>query len=76
MELLRGLAPHRRLRAALGLSRATRALAEAGIRARDPNATDDEVRRALVALLYGEPIATRLFGRLGARSSDWTKTSG
>jgi hypothetical protein len=62
LELLRGLSPERRLRAAIGLSQATRALAEAGIRSRMPRATDEEVRRALVVVLYGEDAAVRLFG--------------
>lgn len=61
-ELLRRLAPEQRLRATMGLSRATRELAEAGVRARMPNATEPEVRREVVALLYGEEAATRLFG--------------
>jgi hypothetical protein len=61
-ELLRRLAPHQRLRAAMGLSRATRELAEAGVRARSPLATDAQVRREVVVLLYGEEAARRLFG--------------
>lgn len=61
-ELLRKLEPHQRLRAALGLSRATRELAEAGVRARMPHATDAQVRWEVVALLYGEDAALRLFG--------------
>jgi len=62
-ELLRQLGPERRLRAAIGLTRATRELAEAGIRQRMPNASDTQVRRELAALLYGDDVAVRLFGR-------------
>lgn len=61
-ELLRALAPEQRLRATMGLSRATRELAEAGVRARLPHATEAQVRRELVVLLYGEEAALRLFG--------------
>jgi len=61
-ELLRKLAPEQRLRAAMGLSRATRELAEAGVRERMPHATAAQVRREVVVLLYGEQAALRLFG--------------
>ena len=61
-ELLRALAPEQRLRAAVGLGRATRELAEAGVRARSPGASEAHVRRELVVLLYGEEIALKLFG--------------
>lgn len=66
-ELLRKLEPSQRLRASMALSRATRRLAEAGVRGRHPTATEEEVRRELVALLYGEEAARRLFG---ARTGD------
>ncbi len=66
-ELLRQLRPEQRLRAAMGLSRATRRLAEAGVRLRNPSASEAEVRRELVVVLYGEAVARRL---LGARAGD------
>ena len=62
--LLRARRPHERLEAAMGLSRAVRALAEAGIRSRHPDADDAEVRVRLVVRLYGRPVATKLFGAL------------
>lgn len=49
----------------MGLSRATREPAEAAVRARMPQAIEAEVRREVVALLYGEESATRLFGSRG-----------
>ncbi len=61
-ELLRALAPERRLEAAMGLSRSVRALAEAGIRERHPDATDEEVRTRLTVRLYGRAAAEKLFG--------------
>ena len=61
-ELLRLRAPHERLEAAMRLSRAVRALAEAGIRGRFPRADAEEVRVRLTARLYGRVVASRLFG--------------
>ena len=39
-----------------------RALAEAGIRERHPDATDEEVRTRLTVRLYGRAAAEKLFG--------------
>jgi hypothetical protein len=61
-DLLRALRPDQRLRATIALGAATRALAEAGVRARMPHAADRDRRRALVVVLYGEDAAVRLFG--------------
>ena len=61
-ELLRALSPERRLEAAMGLSRTVRALAEAGLRERHPNASDDEIRTRLTVRLYGRSAAEKLFG--------------
>jgi hypothetical protein len=63
-QLLRARLPHERLEAAMGLSRAVRALAEAGIRARHPDADDAEVRIRLAARMYGRGVAARLFGTI------------
>lgn len=60
--LLRALGPEGRLEAAMRLSRAVRALAEAGIRERHPGADDAEVRVRLTVRLYGRAAAERLFG--------------
>jgi hypothetical protein len=61
-RLLREKTPEERLRAASAATRGMRALAEAGIRARDPAADDAAVRRELIRLLYGEAVAARLSG--------------
>lgn len=44
-----------------GLTQAARDLAEAGLRARHPGASEEELRCRFVALLYGREIAERLF---------------
>jgi len=62
--LLRALDPALRPRAAISLTQAVRALAEAGIRARHPSAGDEEVRVRLTARLYGQEAARRLFGTI------------
>lgn len=61
-ELLRALSPERRLDAAMRLCRATRSLAEQGVRNRHPDAGDDEVRVRLTVRLYGRAATIRLFG--------------
>lgn len=61
-ELLRALPPERRLEAAMSLSRSVRALAEAGIRQRHPQASAQEVRVRLTVRLYGRAAAKKLFG--------------
>jgi len=65
-ELLRALPPHCRLQAAMGLTRAVRELAMAGIRARFPAATEQELRVRLTVRLYGRAVAQRLFGQVPA----------
>jgi hypothetical protein len=61
-ELLRALAPERRLETAMKLSRAVRELAIAGIRQRHPEADENETRVRLAVRLYGRAVAIRLFG--------------
>jgi hypothetical protein len=60
-ELLRRAKPSERLRAAVGLSQAVRALAEAGLRARHPHADDDEIRVRLAVRMYGREAVARVF---------------
>jgi hypothetical protein len=61
-ELLRRMAPERRLEAAMRLSQAVRELALAGIRQRHPEAGQQELRVRLTVRLYGRACARRLFG--------------
>lgn len=63
-ELLRRMPPERRLEAAMRLSLAVREMALAGIRARHPEAGEDELRVRLTVRLYGREAAARLFGRV------------
>jgi hypothetical protein len=51
------MSPEERLRIAATMSDDVRSLAEAGIRSRHPELSDDEVRSALVALLLGQDLA-------------------
>jgi hypothetical protein len=67
-ELLRQAGLERRLEICLGLSRATRELAIAGIKLAHPDRLllDDELRHKLAERLYGVEIARRVFaGRVG-----------
>lgn len=63
-ELLRACAPHERLAQAMALTKMTRELAMAGLRARHPDASDAELRVRLAVRLYGREAATRLFGEV------------
>lgn len=64
IELLRGMAPERRLDAAMRLSQAVRELALAGIRSMHPNAGENELRVRLTVRLYGRACAEKLFGQV------------
>jgi hypothetical protein len=62
-ELLRQAGPERRLAICLGLSRATRELAIAGIKRSHPDRvfSDHELRQKLAERLYGAEVARRVF---------------
>jgi hypothetical protein len=60
-QLLRAQTPLARLTIAAGLSSAVRQLAEAAIRADDPEASASVVRARLARRLYGREVAARLF---------------
>jgi hypothetical protein len=60
--LLRAAAGYERLDQAMALSKLARDMAVAGIRARHPGVTDDELRVRLTVRLYGRAAAIRLFG--------------
>jgi hypothetical protein len=63
-ELLRAQAPLERLAQLVSLTRMTRELALAGIHARHPGASPQEVRARLIVRLYGRNVAERLCGPL------------
>jgi hypothetical protein len=60
-ELLRASTPLARITAAAGLTVAVRQLAEAAIRADDPDAAPNVVRARLASRLYGRAVSARLF---------------
>jgi hypothetical protein len=59
LDAYRRLGPARRARLAATLSADTRQLARAGIRARHPDYTDQEVELALRRLIYGDDLFCR-----------------
>ena len=59
-RLIAGMSLHQRARKVAGLGRAARALARAGIRQQRPGASACEIEIALIARLYGEPVARYL----------------
>ena len=73
-ELLRQAGPARRLEICLGLARATRELAIAGIKQAHPDRllSDHELRRMLAQRLYGAEVARRVLSGLDrtARQGD------
>jgi len=69
-QLLRMQRPEARLTTAERLSSAIRQLAEADIRARQPQATTEQMRVELAARLYGPQTAARLFPGIQAAGKD------
>jgi hypothetical protein len=65
-ELLRAMAPEKRLEAAMKLSQAIRAMAMAGLRESFPQADEHERKVRLTVRLDGREAAARLFGSVPA----------
>lgn len=61
-ELLQSRLPRERLAIAMSLTHAVRELATAGLRARHPDASPEELSMRLVVRLYGRAAGIRLFG--------------
>jgi hypothetical protein len=61
LRLYRQMSPERRAEIALELSEDVRRITCDGIRQRHPEYSDEDVRHALVALIYGEDVARRLW---------------
>jgi hypothetical protein len=55
------MTPEQRSELALSMSDSVRLIASEGIKQRHPDYSADEVRRALVALLYGTDAATKVW---------------
>jgi Rv0078B-related antitoxin len=67
-EAFRRMTPEHRLALAAEMSDEIRAVAEAGIRRRHPDYSDEEVRAALVEILLGrENVERALAGRRSSR---------
>lgn len=65
-ELLAAQKPYERLAQSVRLTRMVRELAVEGMRARHPEAGEEELRVRLAVRLYGRAIAERLFGEVPA----------
>lgn len=64
LDLMRRAPSWRKLQLADQLHHSLRALAVAGLRARHPAATPDEIRRRLADLLLGPSLAEEVYGPL------------
>ncbi|MBI4585031.1 MAG: hypothetical protein HY717_13545 [Planctomycetes bacterium] len=62
IELARALPPWRKLEIALGMTAAVRQAALAGIRSRHPQASEEEARKRLAALLLPRELAIAAYG--------------
>jgi len=67
IRLLREASPARRVRAVRSLSRSVIELSRRALRRRHPDATEDEIDVAFVALHYGPELAARVRRGLRAR---------
>jgi len=61
VRLYRAMSDERRAALAFEMSDEARRLSVDGIRARHPGYTDEETRRALIVLLYGESMARKIW---------------
>lgn len=62
IEILRSLPPWRKLELLDDACETTRALMLAGLRSRNPGASEAELYRLLMGLLWGEVLATEIWG--------------
>ena len=63
VEILRSLPAWRKLELLGDACEANRTLMMAGLRSRIPEASEEELHRLLMDLLWGEETATRIWGR-------------
>ncbi|MGH2429094.1 MAG: hypothetical protein ACRDGV_09495 [Candidatus Limnocylindria bacterium] len=68
MDILRRLGAAARIEMACRMSDEARAVSEAGIRHRHPDWSDEQVHRALLELLLGPELATRVLDARDART--------
>lgn len=62
LQVFRQMTPAERVALAVEMSEEIRAVAEAGIRRRHPEHTDDEVRAALLVIVLGRESAAHVLG--------------
>jgi hypothetical protein len=67
LEIYRGMPPWKKMKLVLESNDVSRALVLAGIRARHPDAGEDEIRRRFLGIWLGEDLATEVYGPLEAR---------
>ncbi len=67
IRLLRQAPPWRKMEMLVSLNASARELALAGLRRRYPNADENELRRRLADILFGETLAAKVYG---ARTED------
>lgn len=68
MEIYRRMPPWRKIELVVEANETTRQLALAGLRARQPEASPEEIQRRLFDLLLGEELAMEVYGPLPGRT--------
>ena len=66
IEVLTEMPAWRKLELVADACETTRTLMIAGLRSRHPSASEDELQRLLMGLLWGEPRAMEIWGPLGS----------
>ena len=62
LEIIRSIPPGKKLKIAIEHNEAARAFAKAGIRARNPGISDEEVRREIIRQTLSPEIVKRVYG--------------
>ena len=62
LEIIRSIPPEKKLRIAIEHNEAARAFARAGIRARNPGISEEEVRREIIRMTLPPEIVKRVYG--------------
>ena len=66
VEILRNMGPGRRLKMVFELNARLRRFVKAGVRHRNPDWTDEQVRREEIRLRLGDELFNEVFGREGS----------
>jgi hypothetical protein len=65
IQLLRQASPTRKMNMLAQLNASARRLALTGLRSRYPQAGEDELRRRLAGMLFGDELARKVYGEAG-----------